>query len=61
MENSLRISIGKPEGKRNMQDQGVDERILSRWMLSKWGLMLLTGFIWFIIGSSGSGEHGNEP
>jgi hypothetical protein len=33
-----KISVSKPEGKRDcVEDLGVDERIILKWILYKWG------------------------
>ena len=31
-----RILVGKPEGKRNLKDPGVNESIILRWIFRKW-------------------------
>jgi hypothetical protein len=33
--NTFNILIGKPEGKRHMQDLGVDGRIILEWIIGK--------------------------
>jgi hypothetical protein len=38
--NVYRVSVGKPEGKDNLKDQGVDGRMGSKWTLGRlvWGV-----------------------
>jgi hypothetical protein len=31
------VLVGKPEGKRPLEDQGVDGRNVSEWILGNWG------------------------
>jgi hypothetical protein len=33
--NVYRVSVGKPEGKRPLEDQGVDGRMGSKWILGR--------------------------
>jgi hypothetical protein len=33
-----RVLLGKPEGKNHLGDQGVDERIILRWIFKKWDI-----------------------
>jgi hypothetical protein len=35
MRNSYKISVGEPEGKRFLEDLGVDGKILLEWILEK--------------------------
>jgi hypothetical protein len=53
MRNSCRILVGELEGKDNLEDLGIDGRIILRWSLEKWGLKVWTGFIWLRIQTSG--------
>jgi len=32
----LRVLVGKPEGKRQLKDPGLDGRIILRWVFRKW-------------------------
>jgi hypothetical protein len=45
--------VRKPEGKKQLEDLGVGERITLRWTLERQGWMRRTGFGWLRIGSSG--------
>jgi hypothetical protein len=40
------------------EDLGVAERIILKWILRKWGVLVWIGFIWLKIRTC---EHGNEP
>jgi hypothetical protein len=46
---------GKPEGKRPLEDQGVDRKIILRWIFRKWDLGAWTGSSWLRIRTGG--EH----
>jgi len=48
-----RVLVGKPEGKRPLEDPGVDGRILLRWIFRKWGLRTWTGSMWVRTGTGG--------
>ena len=48
-----RVLVGKPEGKRPHGRQGVDGRIILRWILRKWDVGLWTGSSWLRIGTGG--------
>ena len=37
----------------NSEDQGVDGRIILRWIFRKWGVQAGTGSIWLRIGTGG--------
>jgi hypothetical protein len=50
---AYRILAQKPEGKDHLEDVGVDERIMLKFILNKWDGRLRTGLIWFRIGTSG--------
>jgi hypothetical protein len=47
------VLVGKPEGKRPLEDQGVDRRIILRWIFRKWDLGAWTGSSWLRIGTGG--------
>jgi hypothetical protein len=54
MSNAYKISVGKPEGKRdNSDDLGIGEKIILKWTLGKVGLGVWIRFIWLRIGTSG--------
>jgi hypothetical protein len=38
--------VVKPKGKDNLEDPGVDERIILRWIFRKWYVCAWTGSIW---------------
>jgi hypothetical protein len=44
----------------HLEGQGVDGRIILRWIFRKWDVGLWTGLSWPRIGTCG-GECGNEP
>jgi hypothetical protein len=44
-----RVLVGKPEGKR----QGVDRRIILRWIFRKWDVGVWNGLGWFRIETGG--------
>ena len=42
-----RILVEKPEGERhNLEDPGVDRRIILRWISRKWDVRAWTGSMW---------------
>ena len=45
--------MGKPEGKGNLEDPGVDRRIILRWIFRKWEGVVGTGWSWLRIGTGG--------
>jgi hypothetical protein len=53
MRNSFKFLVGNPEGKRPLEDLGVDGRIISEWILQKQGGKMWTEFISVRIGTSG--------
>jgi len=53
MRSAYKILVGKPEGKRPLEDLGIDRRIILEWALDKWGGKVWTGCIWFRTGTSG--------
>jgi hypothetical protein len=50
-----RCLVGKPEGKRPLENPGVDGRIVLRWKFRKWDEGPLTASIWVRLGT-GSGH-----
>jgi hypothetical protein len=44
--------IEEPEGKRPHGTLGVDDEIILKWILKKWGGSVMTGFICFRLRSS---------
>jgi hypothetical protein len=48
-----RFLVGKTEGKNHLGDPGVDGRIILRWILRKWNVVLWTGLSWLRIGRGG--------
>ena len=48
-----RVLVAKLEGKRPLEDPGVDGRIISRRIFRKWGVREWTGSIWLRIGTGG--------
>jgi len=47
-----RVLVGKPEGN-HLGDQGVDGRIILRWIFRKWDVGMWTGSSWLRIGTGG--------
>jgi len=47
------VLVGKPGGKRPLEDPGVLRRIILRWILRKWEVRAWTGSSWFRIGTGG--------
>jgi hypothetical protein len=54
MRSSYKILFGKPEGNRPLGRQGIGGRIILKWISGKFGFRVWIGFIWLMIGSSGS-------
>ena len=48
-----RVLVGKPEGKRPLEDPGVDGRIILRWLFRKLDMGEWTGSSWLRIGTGG--------
>ena len=46
-----RVLVGKPEGKRPLEDPGVDGRIIFSWIFRKWDVGVWTGSSWIRIGT----------
>jgi len=51
------VSVEKTEGKKHLEDQGVEGRIILRWIYRKWG-GAWTGLIWLRI-RTGDGNFVN--
>jgi hypothetical protein len=45
-----RILVGRPEGRNHLEDPGLDERIILKWIF-KWDGRAWTGLIWLRIGT----------
>jgi hypothetical protein len=50
---TYRVLVGKPEGKKHLEDPGIDGKILLRWIFRKWDIGTWTGLIWLSIGTGG--------
>jgi hypothetical protein len=48
-----RALVGKPEERSHLEDQGVDGRIILRWIFGRWDLRAWTGLIWLRKGKVG--------
>ena len=48
-----RVSVGNPEGKNHLEDQGVDGRVILRWIFRKWDVGVWTGSSWLRTGTGG--------
>jgi hypothetical protein len=45
--------VGRPEGKNNLEDSGVDGKIILRWIFRKGNVGAWTGLLWLRIGKGG--------
>jgi hypothetical protein len=43
------VLVGKPEGKRPLEDQGIDGKIILRCIFRKWDVGIWTGLSWLRI------------
>ena len=48
-----RVLVRNPEGKNHLGEQGVDGRIILRWILRKWEGVVGTVWSWLRIGTGG--------
>jgi len=48
-----KVSVGKPEGKRQLEDPGLDGRIILRWVFRMRDMGVWTGLTWLRIGTGG--------
>ena len=48
-----RVLVGKPEGKNQLVDPGIDGRIKLKWIFGKLGRGAWIGLIWFRIETGG--------
>jgi hypothetical protein len=51
--NVYRVLVGKPDGKGHLEDQGVDGRMGSKWILGRLFGGVWIGFTWLRIGTIG--------
>jgi hypothetical protein len=52
MKNVHKILVGKPEGKRPLENLGLDGKIILKWDFGKWGGKLWTRCIWHRMGTN---------
>jgi hypothetical protein len=52
LRNAYKILVGKTEGKSPVGNLGIDGTIMLRWILTKCGVRMWTGFTWLGIGTS---------
>jgi hypothetical protein len=50
---AFRILVGRPEGKSPLEDQGIDGRIILKWIFKKWDREALTRLLWLRTGTGG--------
>jgi hypothetical protein len=48
-----RVVVGKLEGRDQMEDPGIDGRIILRWIFRKWDVGAWVGLIWLRRGTDG--------
>jgi hypothetical protein len=51
--NAYTLLVGKPEGKRPLEDQDVSGWIILGWILERWDGVMWTGLVWLRIGTGG--------
>jgi hypothetical protein len=52
-EKSFGFWCGNLRERDNLEDPGLDERIILRWIFRKWDVGAWTGLIWYKIGAGG--------
>jgi hypothetical protein len=50
---TYRVLVGKLDGMNHLEDPGVDERIILKWIFEKWDGVARTGSMWPRIGTGG--------
>jgi hypothetical protein len=52
-EAQYRVLVGRTEGKRSLEDLGVEGRMILKWIFKQWDGQACTGLIWLRIGTGG--------
>jgi hypothetical protein len=51
--NSYRLLLGKPEGKRPLENQDIGGWIILGWIWERWDGVMWTGLVWLRTGTGG--------